>query len=300
MSHTFKDGLWRLADPKISITSAASMVIGATLAARQGEISWPWLGITALALFCFEVAKNAWGDIYDYDSGTDLAVRPEDRTDFSGGKRVLVESILSRAQTWGIALCFGTTGIVLGLLIVFLREPAVLWLGLVAVPLAWSYHGPPLQLAYRGFGELDVGLCYGPLIATGTYMVLTHTFDPIVVYASLPLGFFIVAFLWLNEFPDFDADRGAGKNNLVVRLGKHRASRLLPVIYLSGLGILLLAVRITDLPSGALLGLVAAIPAAMAVRWVWRDPQTFYRHKPAQAAALIAFVLLAAGISIGV
>jgi ABC-type xylose transport system permease subunit len=74
----------------------------------------------------------------------------------------------------------------------------------------------------------------------------------------------------------------------------------LPVIYLSGSVILLLAVGFTDLPNGALLGLVAAIPAAMAVRWAWQDPQTFYRHQPAQAAALIAFVLLATGISIGV
>jgi 1,4-dihydroxy-2-naphthoate octaprenyltransferase len=300
MSKNFSEGFWRLADPKISITSAASMSIGAALAAQQGQLSWFWLGLTALALFCFEVAKNAWGDIYDYDSGTDLAVAAEDRTDFSGGKRVLVDDILSRRQTWAIAACFGCTGIVLGLVIAIVREPAVLWLGLLAVPLAWSYHGPPLQLAYRGLGELDVALCYGPLIATGTYLVMTHDFSTTVIWASLPLGFFIAAFLWVNEFPDFEADKGAGKNNLVVRLGKLRASRALPLIYLGGLGLLLAAVFRAVLPNSALLGLVGAVPATLTVYWVWRDPETFYRHKPAQPLALLAFVLLAAGIAIGV
>ena len=86
MSSTFNTGLWHLADPKISITSAASMTIGASVAAMEADISWSWLLITGLALFCMEVAKNAWGDIYDYDSGTDLAVAEEDRTNFSGGK----------------------------------------------------------------------------------------------------------------------------------------------------------------------------------------------------------------------
>ena len=121
-------GLWRLADPKISITSVASMSIGAALAWGHAGFSWAWLLIVGLALFCMEVAKNAWGDIYDYDSGTDLAVEPEDRTDFSGGKRVLVDGILTRRQTWAIAFGFGILGLVLGALIVFVRELSVIWL----------------------------------------------------------------------------------------------------------------------------------------------------------------------------
>ena len=92
-------GFWRLADPKISITSVASMSIGASLAATHPNFSWMWLLTLGAAMFFMEVAKNAWGDIYDYDSGTDLAVKPEDRTDFSGGKRVLVDEILTRRQT---------------------------------------------------------------------------------------------------------------------------------------------------------------------------------------------------------
>jgi len=300
MTSQFSTGFWRLADPKISITSAASMAIGATLAARDGGFSWTWLLVMGLAMFCMEVAKNAWGDVYDYDSGTDLAVRPEDRTDFSGGKRVLVDQILTRRQTWLIALMFGGGGLALGAAIVFLREPSVFWLGSAALVLGWSYHGPPLRLAYRGFGELDVVLCYGPLIALATYAILTHRYHTDVLWASLPLGLFIAAFLWVNEFPDYDADRGVGKNNLVVRLGKRRASRVLPLIYLAALAILAGAVAGGALDRLALLGFVGAIPAAIAVWWTWQNPETFYRQRPVQALALLAFVLLSAGTSTGI
>ena len=300
MQRQFSEGFWRLADPKISITSAASMAIGGALAARDGSFSWGWFLLLGLAMFCMEVAKNAWGDVYDYDSGTDLAVKPEDRTDFSGGKRVLVDNILTRKQTWGIALLFGLAGLVLGALMVFLREPSLFWLGTVALLLGWSYHGPPLQLAYRGLGELDVVLCYGPLIAMATYALLTHDYSMDVIWASVPLGVFTMAFLWVNEFPDYEADRSVGKNNLVVRLGKRRASRVLPLIYLLALALLTVAITTGALHYYAFLSFAGALPAAFAVHWIWQDPDTFYRHKPAQPLALLAFVLLSAGITAGI
>ena len=300
MENQFKIGFWRLADPKISITSAASMAIGAALAARDNSFSWAWIAVMGLAMFCMEVAKNAWGDVFDYDSGTDLAVKPEDRTNFSGGKRVLVDNILTRQQTWAIAAIFGGAGMVLGAMMVLLREPSLFWLGTIALLLGWSYHGPPLRLAYRGLGELDVVLCYGPMIALATYALLTHQYHVDVIWASVPLGLFIAAFLWFNEFPDYEADRGAGKDNLLVKLGKRRASRLLPVNYLAALIVLGLAVKLGSLHALALLGFIGAIPAAVAVWWAWQDPETFYRHRPAQAFSLLAFVLLSAGISTGI
>lgn len=292
-------GFWRLADPKISITSVACMIVGGAVAAVDGPLDWTWLGITGLALFCMEVAKNAWGDVFDFDSGTDQAVAPEDRTDFSGGKRVLVDGLLTRAQTWGMALAFGGVGVALGMLVVFWREPAALWLGVVGLALGWCYHGPPLRFAYRGLGELDVVLCYGPLIVLSTYVVQTGTWSWPAFGLSLPLGVFTAAFLWVNEFPDHDADRMAGKRNLVVRLGKAAAARTLPWIYALGFA-LLLALPLLGLPTGVLFGLVAAPTAALACTRVLAAPTTFHRGSSAQPAALLTFVLYALGAGIGV
>jgi 1,4-dihydroxy-2-naphthoate octaprenyltransferase len=295
-----REGLWRLADPKISITSAAAMMIGAPLAARDGDIRIGWLVVTALALFCMEVAKNAWGDVIDYDSGTDLAVAPEDRTSFSGGKRVMVDELLTRRETWAIAFAFGGAGVLLGAGVVLLQAPSAIWVGAVGVVLGWSYHGPPLQLAYRGLGELDVVLCYGPLISLSTYVIQTDRYAWDVVWLSLPLGLLIMAFLWVNEFPDHDADAAHGKDNLIVALGKHRASRVLPWIYAAAFALLGVLPLATGLTGWIRLGWIAVPTAGLACMWTWRDPLAFHRHRPVQPMALLTFVLYSVGAGGGV
>jgi len=61
----------------------------------------------------------------------------------------------------------------------------VLWLGLAGVALAFFYHAPPLKLSYRGLGEAEVALCYGPLIASGTFLVQRGSIPADVVTLSL-------------------------------------------------------------------------------------------------------------------
>ncbi|MDX1610556.1 MAG: prenyltransferase [Halofilum sp. (in: g-proteobacteria)] len=295
----FRRALWRLADPKISLTSLASIYLGVSVAALEGRFSLAWFLVTLLAFFAIEVAKNAWGDVFDYDSGADLEVAPEDRTPFSGGKRVLVDGLITRGQTWAIAVAFTLAGLLLGLAIVLLREPAALWIGALGFVLGWSYHGPPLRFAYRGLGELDVVICYGPLIALSAYLIQAHALSWPVFWLSLPLGLIIAAFLWVNEFPDAPSDRRVGKRNLVVVLGRPAAARVLPLIYLAALAILLL-LPLAGLPATVWLGAIAMLPAALACRWVWREPETFHRTRPAQPAALLSFLLYSAGAGTGV
>ena len=147
------------------------MFLGAAAAARGGSLSPTWLVLTVFGIFAIEVAKNASGEIFDFDSGTDLSVAPEDRSPFSGGKRVLVDGLLTRRQIAVIAGAGYGLGIAAGLLIAWLREPRVLIFGIVGVAAALFYQAPPLRLSYRGLGEVAVGFCYGPLIACGTYLV---------------------------------------------------------------------------------------------------------------------------------
>ena len=139
---------------------------------------------------------------------------------------------------------------------------------------------------------LNVMLCYGPLICMAAYVIQADRFSPEILWLSLPLGIFIAAFLWVNQFPDHDADRSHGKHNLLVKLGKQRASRVLPALYLTGYTVLL--------PATVWLGFASVPTAAFACHWSWLDPQTFYRHKLVQPMALLSFVIYAAGLAVGV
>lgn len=294
----FLPGLWRLADPKISLASAAGLLLGGAAAAMDGPLAPGWLALTVLGIFAVEVAKNASGEVYDWDSGTDLRVRPEDRSPFSGGKRVLVDGLLTRGQAWGIAIGGYSVAVATGLAIVAWRAPQVLWLGLAGVLLAFFYHAPPLRLSYRGFGELAVALSYGPLVTVGTYLVQRGTVPDRIVLLSLPLGLLVAAFLWINEFPDYQADAMSGKRTLVVRLGRRRAATGFALLGLAALAVVAL-LPLAGLPTTIWLGGIFALAYLPASRTLTTHHDATSAIVPAQAQALRAFLLYAIGASTG-
>ena len=292
-------GIWRLADPKVSLASFSGMFMAACFAAADVGLNLLWLAATVLGIFCVEVAKNASGEVVDYDSGTDLAIVDEDRSPFSGGKRVLVDGLLSRPQTWQVAaLCF-SAAIVIGLSIAYFREPRILGLGAVGMGLAWFYHGGALKLSYRGLGEVAVFLAYGPLVVCGTYLVQAGHLSTPLIHLSMVLGLLVAAFLWINQFPDYLADKSAGKKNLVVRLGRHRAARCYVVMVTAAYLWLLLVAYSYPGARGALWGL-SGLPLAGFSAWrLLRSAEHTQSIVPAQAACLASFVLLALGSGLG-
>jgi 1,4-dihydroxy-2-naphthoate polyprenyltransferase len=291
-------GFWRLADPKISLASLASMLLGALVAARDGPLHPGWLALTVLGIVAIEVAKNASGEIFDYESGTDQAVAPEDRSPFSGGKRVLVDRLLTRRETAVISVGAYLAGVVAGLWIVGAREPRILWIGLTGLASAYFYHAPPLRLSYRGLGELAVAICYGPLIAVGTYLVQRGQVAREIVLPSLSLGLLIAAFLWINEFPDYAADLASGKRTLVTRLGRKKASRAFAALVAIAFG-WLAALPWLGLSPGVWAGFVAAAPAIAAVRRLWTRFEQTPEVIPAQTRTLQTFLLFALATGLG-
>ncbi len=293
-------GIWALADPKISLASLSAMFLGACVAAASAPLDWGWLAVTVLGIYALEVAKNASGEVFDFDSGTDLAVAAPDRSPFSGGKRVLVDGLLTRSQTWTVAIVAYVVAAGAGLVIVVAREPSVLWLGLIGVGCAFFYHAPPPRLSYRGLGELTVAFCYGPLLCSGTYLVQRGSVSAEVILLSVPLGLLIGNFLLINEFPDWRADDATGKRTLVVRLGPVGASRLFAATAAVAAVALLVIPLIGEAPKSVWLGLVAGPTAGFAVGRLRAHPFETARLVPAQAAALATFVLHSVGTGVGV
>jgi len=147
---------------------------------------------------------------------------------FSGGSKVLVEGIL---PPWtALVLGYGCLGaaMIIGLTI-FLRHQTGPWtlpLGAIGIFSGFFYSNRPFRWAYRGLGEVLIGVCYSGLpIATGFYL-LTGFFNHQVLLLSIPVGLSIVNVILLNEFPDEEADRAVGKRNVLVRFGKEKTADL--------------------------------------------------------------------------
>ena len=176
--------------------------------------------LTLIAALCLDAGTNMINDYFDYRSGCDL--HPQYKkfsTPFFGGSRLLPEGILKPRDVFVAAiLSFGLGG-TLGVFLAFEVGWVVVLIGFVGVFSGYFY----TKLASRGMGEFFVFLNAGPLVVIGSYYVQAQTLTTQPIVASLPIGLLIASVLWINEVPDSQADRAAGKNTLVVRLGKKKA-----------------------------------------------------------------------------
>jgi 1,4-dihydroxy-2-naphthoate octaprenyltransferase len=290
----FAHGLWRLVDPKIALASFVPFAVGTAIAHSQGRPIASIIAVGAFAaVFLVEVGKNAINDLIDYRSGADLAVTVDERSPFSGGKRVLVDGLLTERDLVMIAWIAMLAAGVVGATVAFATRPALLFLGAAAALVAAVYSMPPVRLSYRGLGEAAVFLTYGPGIVIGSVLLFGGWITVDVLTSAVCLGLMIANVLFINEVPDERADRSAGKNTLVVRLGRARATSIFGFIFVAAF-----ALPVIMLAAGgsiASLGLLAGvIPSDYAV-WLLRNE----RVRPpvaAQRATLIAYVAAAAGM----
>jgi len=163
-------------------------------------------------------------------------------------------------------------GILIGLYLAVARGLPVLWLGIAGVSLAFFSSAPPFRLNYlgHGLGELATGVAGGPLIVLGSYYVQTLRVTYEVLWASIPVGLLCTALIWVNEFPDYEADKGAAKNTLVVVLGQQRAVWGYVAILVATYVVIVIGVALRVLPPTLLLAFLTLPLAYKGIRGVMR------------------------------
>lgn len=227
-------GFWLVAHPKIWIASTVPMLVGTAFAyGTTGSFNFYWFAVSIIGLYFIEIGKNGANDLVDYCTGVDAAVAPENQTPFSGGRnRALVNGQVSIREVTLITIVTLGLGGLFGLYISFYREPLIFYIGTSGLFFASAYSLPPFKLAYRGLGEIVVGLTFGPLIVSGAFVVQAGFLTPEVLLVSLPIGFLIANILFINQYPDYEADKLCNKRNWVVRLGKLNALKVYITMFL--------------------------------------------------------------------
>ncbi len=143
-----------------------------------------------------------------------------------------------------------------------------------------------------------------------SYYVQAHSFAIEPLLASIPVGLLIAAVLWINEFPDMDADNAVGKKTLVLRLGYAKSiSVYVGMVVTAYILIILYAFLeifspgITSLTSLiALLSLPFAAKAIKILRVNYKDPHaiipananTIFLHLSFGVLAILGFAIGAA------
>lgn len=188
--------------------------------------------LTLMGIVFIHTGTNIANDYFDHKTRNDwLNKNP---TPFSGGSRVIQERLISPKGVLMFSLTCFMLGSLIGLWINHrLGTNVVLYMGIVGVFCGFFYTAFPVRIGYTGFGELIVGLCFGPLVVMGSYYAQALDFSWAALWASIPVGILIGLVLYINEFPDYDADKAVNKRTAVVTLGKEKAVRL--YLFLLGL-----------------------------------------------------------------
>lgn len=278
------------------------VLIGAAWVAAQGLVEpFPWarFGLVLLAGITMHVAANTFNDYFDWRSGTDRQNNAY-FLPYTGGSRSIELGLISESALFRVALGSLLISMLVGLYLASSGAPAVLIFGLFGAFSSYFYTAPPLRLvARRGLGELAIGLNFGPLAVAGTIYAMTGHTAVVDYLLGIPIGLLTTAILWINQFPDEEADRATGKINLVVALGKQRARWGYPLLMLAAFGLVLYWGLSNTLPVGALLILGGLPLAVYASRVILNE---YARRSLARANAatiqlhLVSGLLMAAGL----
>jgi 1,4-dihydroxy-2-naphthoate octaprenyltransferase len=194
---------------------------GSALAFNEGKFNWLYFAASILIIAGSNAGTNLINDYFDHlSTNDDINEYP---TPFSGGSRVIQEKLLKpRQMLIGGLVSFAIVGVI-GIMFVIFVNIALIWFGLAGIILSYFYTAPPLKIGYRGFGEIIVFLICGPLCVIGTYFLFTGMITLKSILLSIPIGLLVFGILFINEFPDYKADKAVNKKHLVVRLGRQKA-----------------------------------------------------------------------------
>jgi len=285
--------VWYRAIRPFSFTaSIIPVLVGGACALVVGSFSPLAFVLCLLGGVALQAGTNLVNDYYDWRLGAD-------HSGSLGPSRVIQEGWLSPKAVLVGGIFFFVLGGLAGFVLVGLAGWPILLLGLIGVPLAYGYTAPPLKLAYRGLGEINVFFLMGPVMVLGGFLVHRAAGLRVATIASIPVGCLVAAILHANNIRDLDDDRALGKQTLATIVGPRWAriefDALIGGAYLA----LIAAVWRRILPWPALLALLS-LPIALEARQTIATAQSPRELAPSvrQSARLHAVfgVLLTVGL----
>ena len=223
--------------------------LGTAVAAYERSFRLGYFFLAMIGSILVHMTVNIINDYYDYVDGIDLNSQ---RTPFSGGSGVLPSNLLKPKQ----AFWFGTICLLIamgiGAYFVLVKGWLLFPLLLVSGFSAYFYN---VYMAKWLLGEFFAGLNFGPLLVLGSYFVQTGRYSWEALFASITPGILTANLLFLNEFPDQEADLKGGRRHLVIFLGRRGASLLFVALLSASYLFIIIGVLTKMMPVMALIGL---------------------------------------------
>jgi 1,4-dihydroxy-2-naphthoate octaprenyltransferase len=199
--------------------STVPILVGTTLSLYYSEkIDWFLLPIVLICGIIVHFGSNLVCEYYDYKKGVD-------REYTYGSSRVLVENLMKSKQVLKGGLFLLAIGMILGLILVYMRGYPMLLLGLVGVLGGYLYSAPPFNYKYYAFGDIMIFLLFGPRMGIGTYLSLTGSYMHELWLIAIPIGCLVCSIVQSNNHRDITHDTEAGVKSVSILVG-HKFSKV--------------------------------------------------------------------------
>ena len=213
----------------------SSIILGSLLALNAGRFSWLILILSMVTATIYQVLSNYANDLGDGLKGTDA--------NRVGEKRAIASGSISIAQMKKAVGLFTVLALVSGTLLSWLATRHLpithtlffVVLGLLATVAARSYTMGKRAYGYAGLGDVFVLLFFGWVGVLGSFYLHTNFVSPLYLLPATAVGFLATGVLNLNNLRDLETDRIAGKNTLVVRMGRSAAKGYQTILVLGAL-----------------------------------------------------------------
>jgi len=175
-------------------------------------------------------------------------------------------AVLTEAYVlWAAGAAVGVT------LSMMLKSVFIVALMLVGLLGGYFYTAPPVRIGYRGFGEATFAVIFGVLPVAGAFYVQAGFIEAWALVPGVLTGALVGLILFINEFPDEEADRAGGRWNIVLMLGRKGAALVYATAALLTPVSIVVAVVLRALPVHALAATLPSLLLAKPLLWAFGD-----------------------------
>ncbi len=235
--------------------------------------------LTYVGVVFLHASVDLLNDYWDYKRGIDIATK---RTKFSGGTGVLPENLLKPRTVYIAGLVFLILGASIGTYFIAIRGVTIAIILGFAVIAIYFYS---TTIVNAGLGELFVAI-KGAMIVLGSLYVQNATLEPAAMYGGAIVGLLSATVLFINSFPDYEADKSKGRRTLVIILGRKVASTTFPMFIIAAYALIAGGIFFGLTKVYCLICFVSmplAIKSALSLR---KDPQSIDNIVPAMASTV--------------
>lgn len=235
--------------------------------------------LTYVGVIFLHASVDLLNDYWDYKRGIDIATK---RTKFSGGTGVLPENLLAPRTVYIAGLVFLILGASIGAYFILVRGVAIAIILGFAVIAIYFYS---TRIVNAGLGELFVAI-KGAMIVLGSLYVQNAVLEPAAIYGGAIVGILSATVLFINSFPDYEADKSKGRRTLVIILGRKTSSTIFPMFMIAAYALIVGGIFFGLTTVYSLISFVSmpfAIKSAVSLR---KDPQGIDNIVPAMASTV--------------